>query len=444
MAGLKKLGYAMGDMGISLSYFAVGFFFMYYLTDMAGLSPAAAGLAMFIGKLWDGVNDPLMGIISDRTVSRFGRKRVYVLFGSLALGASFILLWMVPAGAPGWVRFLWATVSLLLYSTAYTVVVPYMALVPVMSDDYDERTQITSLRAVLSSLATLLGGGTALLLSSFSDQALGLRWITFGFAVFTTFSLLVAAASVKGMEEKQESENIVTYTLPQYVGLLGEKNLQLLLLLKFLGAIATGCLTSAFPYYAAHVLGDQGLSTYGVAAYTVLATVAIPFWTCLAKKYDKRQLLLIANVLVAMVLLGLGLAAQNMTREHFLAGCGLMGIFFAAYLFIPYSFVPDLVEFYQYKTGERHESVFFGLWITVHQLGIAAAGLLLGLGLQVMGYDSTLAVQAERGIMAVRVAFGVMPGLFLVLAALVMKKYEITRTVFEKVRNELKEAKPAP
>ena len=72
----NKIGYAVGDMGISISYFAVGFFFMFYLTDIVGLSPLLAGMAMFIGKLWDGINDPFMGIISDRTRSRFGRKRV--------------------------------------------------------------------------------------------------------------------------------------------------------------------------------------------------------------------------------------------------------------------------------------------------------------------------------------------------------------------------------
>ena len=81
----KKIGYALGDMGISLSYFAVGFFFMYYLTDIVGMSPFLAGLAFFIGKLWDGINDPLMGILSDRTKSRFGRKRVYILFGAFPL-----------------------------------------------------------------------------------------------------------------------------------------------------------------------------------------------------------------------------------------------------------------------------------------------------------------------------------------------------------------------
>jgi glycoside/pentoside/hexuronide:cation symporter, GPH family len=435
---LKKIGYAMGDMGISISYFALGFFFMFYLTDMVGLSPAAAGIAMFIGKLWDGINDPLMGIISDRTVSRFGRKRVYVLFGSFALAVSFILLWMVPMSAPLWGRFLWATVSLLLYSTAYTVVVvPYMALVPVMSDDYDERTQITSLRAILSSVAIIMGGGVALLLSSFTDQLLGLRLVAVGFGLFTMVSLLIAAASVKGLEEKQAGEKIVPYRAAHYLKLFQERNLRLLLALKFYGAIATGCLTASFPYYAAHVLGNKGLSTLGVASYTIFAAVSIPFWTRLTKKHDKRKLLLIANVLVAVILLWLGLVAQQVSQVLFLAGCALMGTVFAAYLFIPYSFVPDLVEFYEHKTGERHESVFFGLWITVHQLGIAVAGLVLGLGLQFMGYDGSLAVQTPQGILAVRVAFGILPGLFLILAAVTMNKYEITRTVFEQIKLEL-------
>lgn len=78
----KKLGYATGDFGISIAYFAVGFFFLYYLTDIVGLAPELAGLAFFLGKLWDGVNDPIMGVLSDRTRSRFGRKRVYILFGA--------------------------------------------------------------------------------------------------------------------------------------------------------------------------------------------------------------------------------------------------------------------------------------------------------------------------------------------------------------------------
>ena len=113
----RKIGYAVGDMGISISYFAVGFFFVYYLTDIVGMAPFLAGLAFFVGKLWDGVNDPLMGILSDRTRSRFGRKRVYVLLGALPLALSFILLWMIPIDAAVWLQFILATASLTLYAT---------------------------------------------------------------------------------------------------------------------------------------------------------------------------------------------------------------------------------------------------------------------------------------------------------------------------------------
>ena len=434
----NKIGYAVGDMGISISYFAVGFFFMFYLTDIVGLSPLLAGMAMFIGKLWDGINDPFMGIISDRTRSRFGRKRVYVLFGSVFLALSFILLWTIPTAAPVWLRFLWAVVSLLIYSTAYTVVVvPYMALVPVMTDDYDERTEITGLRAILSSVGVIMGGGLALLLSSFTDQAHGLRMISIGFALVSLVSLLIAAQSVKGTEKEGVEEDDIHYSVAQYVNLLKDKNLQLLLALKFLGAIATGSLTAAFPYFAVHVLKDKGSSTSGVALYTIFAALSIPIWQRLAKKYDKRRLLFGANIMVAVFLFLIGIITRSNSKELFLIGCGLMGTGFAAYLFIPYSFVPDLVDYYQYKTGERHESIFFGLWITVHQLGIAAAGLLYGFSLHLFGYDGTLINQTNSGILAVRLSFSLIPGLFLILSALIIQKYQITRELYQDIRLSL-------
>ena len=90
----KKFGYAAGDLGISIAYFAVGFFFMFYLTDIVGMSPLLAGTVILIGRVWDGINDPFIGIISDRTKSSFGRKRVYILFGSIPFAISFFLLWI--------------------------------------------------------------------------------------------------------------------------------------------------------------------------------------------------------------------------------------------------------------------------------------------------------------------------------------------------------------
>ena len=117
-----------------------------------------------------------MGVLSDRTRSRYGRKRVYVLFGAAPLAVSFMLLWSIPVDANQWIQFLLATGAITLFATAYSVVVvPYMSLVPVMTRDYDERTQITGLRAILSTFGTIAGGGTAMLLSSFADEVIGTR-----------------------------------------------------------------------------------------------------------------------------------------------------------------------------------------------------------------------------------------------------------------------------
>jgi len=109
----------------------------------------------------------------------------------------------------------------------------------------------------------------------------------------------------------------------------------------------------------------------------------------------------------------------------------------SSYLLIPYSLVPDLVDYYEHKTGERHESVFFGLWITVHQLGISFAGLILGAALDILGYRGDAATQTASALLAVRLAFGIIPGLFFVLTALVVQRYQVTRQVYQQVRTEL-------
>jgi sugar (glycoside-pentoside-hexuronide) transporter len=435
----KKIGYGFGDLGISISYFAVGFFFMFYLTDIVGMAPLLAGTVILIGKIWDGINDPFIGILSDRTKSRFGRKRVYILFGTIPFAISFILLWMLPPSAEQWLQFLLATASLLFFTTAYSfVTVPYMALVPVMTRDYDERTQITGIRAILSTLGTVMGGGVALMISSFTDINLGLRAMAVGFGTLIVLCLFIAAVSVKGFEVNTgERPPGTVVKLPQYLALPKEKNVLILLIFKFFGAIATGCLIASIPYFADNVLNSTRSSSFGVGIYTIATALFIPIWNKLTHRYDKRRLLLIANILGAIVLIVIGLAMASGYTTAFFIGCAVLGVIMSAYLLIPYSLVPDLVDFYEYKTGERHESVFFGLWMTVHQLGIAVAGFLLGAILSIGGYDGNAASQTSSAILAVRFNFGLVPGFFLIVAALILQKYGITRQVYGKVRGHL-------
>lgn len=426
----------MGDMGVSITYFSVTFFFLFYLTDIIGLSSLLAGTAFFIGKFWDGINDPFMGWISDRTDSKYGRKRVYLIYGAVPFALSFFLLWLIPINISAVIQFLLAILLLFLFGTFYTVItVPYFALVPLLSDNYDERTQITSIRAMLSIVGTIFGGVIALLISSFNDQLIGLRVVGAVFGFIAALAIYAVVISSRGVEQREREREISEVQLQQYYTLVRDKQVLILLLLKFIGAIGTGILSATIPYYAKYILGNESYSTYGLAIYILVGAFSIPIWSKLATKWDKRMLLLVGNLLVALVLAGIAFFVVDLTM--FFVGTALLGIAMASYLFIPYSFIPDLVEYYQVEYGERHESIFFGLWMSSHQLGIAFAGLILGIFFELFGYDGKALAQTDYALLAIKISFGLLPGVFLILAAVIIQYYSITKETYYKLQEQL-------
>ena len=438
------LGYAVGDLGISIAYFAFGFFFLFYLTDVVGMSAALAGTVILIGKLWDGVNDPLVGILSDRTRSRHGRKRVYLLYGAIPFGVSFVALWWLPAGVSTTVVFWLAVALVLVFATTYSLVgVPYQGLVPVMTADYDERTRLVAFTAIFSAVGTILGGGIALVVSSQVGVESALRTMAVAFGAFCAAAILVAARSVRNVEERSGTE-ITPVPLRQYLALALEPNTSTLLGHKFLGAIATGVLTAVLPFFALHVVGSGTAASISLAVYTIVAASLVPAWNRLTHRFDKRALILVSNVAAAAILVGVGVLATADSLAVFVGGSALLGAAMSAYALIPPSLVPDLVDWYECETGERHESVFFGLWMTIHQLGLGVAGFVLGVFLDRFGYVGGADIQSAEAVRGVRLAFASIPGLFLVAAALLLLRYRITRGRFEEAVAELERRKPTP
>lgn len=434
-----KVGYAVGDLGLSITYFALGFFFLFYLTDIVEMSAAAAGTVVLIGKLWDGVNDPLIGMLSDRTRSRMGRKRVYLIYGAVPFAVSFALLWWLPDDASSTVTFWLAVGAVLLFATTYSIVaVPYMALVPILTDDYDERTQLIGFRAMLSSVGTITGGGIALVVSAGDGLEASLRGMSIGFGTLAAVLVLVAARSVRGLETGREVE-ITRVPLSRFVAMGRDPNVAVLMAFRLFGAIATGALTASLPFFAEHVVGDTRISAVGLAVYVITSAALVPWMNRLTHRYDKRHLLLAGNTIAALLLASLGLLIGTDATVVFVVGAGLLGAAMSAYLLIPGSLVPDLVDYYEFTHEERHESVFFGIWLTILQVGFGVAGLVLGGLLEVFGYDGSLESQTASGIVGVRLAFGVVPGVFLLASALVLLRYRITRDVVNQAQAALSE-----
>jgi GPH family glycoside/pentoside/hexuronide:cation symporter len=158
LKGTTKLIYGVGDVGNAVVNSAIQFFLMIFYTDAALIAPALASSALLVGKIWDAVNDPLFGWLSDRTTSRFGKRRVYMIFGALPLAVAIALLWCVPRGLPDAGTFAWIALTFILFDTVWTLTnVPYYALTAELTDDYDERASLTAFRMVLGVPAYIVG-----------------------------------------------------------------------------------------------------------------------------------------------------------------------------------------------------------------------------------------------------------------------------------------------
>ena len=152
-----KILYGVGDIGFSLTGTIIGAYFAIYLVDVVGLQPAMAAAAVFVGRTWDYINDPLVGHLSDRTRTRWGRRRPYLLFGFLPFALAFAMLWWRPPIQNDLAMGAYFAVAYLVYeATATLVYMPYFALTPELTLDYDERTSLTAYRMFFSLLASLV------------------------------------------------------------------------------------------------------------------------------------------------------------------------------------------------------------------------------------------------------------------------------------------------
>ena len=199
-----KLFYGIGDVGNALVNSAVQFFLLIFYTDAAPLPAALVGSALLIGKIWDAVNDPLFGWFSDRVYSRrFGKRRTFMIFGAIPLGISIALLWHVPAGLEQVGIFIWVAFTFILFDTLWTLTnVPYYSLSSELTEDYDERSSLTSFRMILAVPAYIIGAAlTPAIVGLFAVKYTGYGFIGIAYGIIAAVALLISAS---GLKEKQE------------------------------------------------------------------------------------------------------------------------------------------------------------------------------------------------------------------------------------------------
>jgi glycoside/pentoside/hexuronide:cation symporter, GPH family len=436
----RKLLFSTGDLSTSIPLAILMFFQLFFLTDVAGLRPDLAGWAVGISKIWDAVNDPLFGLISDRLRTRWGRRRVLLLFGAVPLGLTFMLMWIVPPFDPIGLTIYYA-VTFILFDTFFTLVhVGYNSLTPEMTQDYDERSSLNGYRMVFSISGTLFAIIVATVLGWYMvDKRLQFAVLGVGLGLVTMIPPLIVFRNTK---ERPAAELGAPIPMGQAIrATLTNRPFWMVMGLYLLSWTAASILAAVLIYFASYYLGVPEQANYFVLLAEFSAILFIPLWVWVSRRLDKRRAFILGSLTWIVVLLGLWrLGPEQIALAYLLAALAGSGI--ATAFVIPWSMVPDIIEYDELKTGQRREGSYYAFASFFQKLATGAAIWAMGQALALTGYitppsSGPLPTQPAAAVQVIRLFAGPIPALLLVLAILCAWRYPISRERHRAMREEL-------
>jgi GPH family glycoside/pentoside/hexuronide:cation symporter len=437
-----KLGFGAADLGGNLFFTAMGFWTLNYLTDTVGLSAAAAGAAVMIGKLWDAVTDPMMGFISDRTRTRWGRRRPYLLFGAIPLALTMWLFFTNPhIGSQAWLT-IWAAIALCALNTAYTVVnIPYSSLTPELTKDYHERSSLNGFRFGFAVIGTILGAGAVLPLVGIfgADRSAGFSFMGAVLGFLMAASTLVTFFSVH--EPDHSHEPIPTEKFfPTFLAVFKNRPYVILLLTYALNLTALNFVQGILVYYFKYIYRNEALTTLAMILLLVTAMVCIPISVKVSKHIGKKRTYQICFAILASACLVIYFLGHRLGSSFFLAMMVYAGIGVGFGYVAPWAMVPDTIEFDAVRTGNRKEGAFYGMWTFTSKVGTSLAIALTGAILGAAGYAANLPEQSASALGAIRLIIGPIPTLVFLAALVLIERYPIDEKTYKQFMDE--HAKP--
>ncbi len=434
----RKLLYGMGDWGFSLSSTILSVYFLMFLTDVVHLDLALAAAAIFVGRSWDWINDPLVGYLTDRTRSRWGRRRPYLLFGFIPFGLGFTLLWWIPPlHSPGALAFYYGLAYLLFDTAATFVYMPYFALTPELTLDYDERTSLTTYRMFFSIVAGLVAftlPGT--IIGPFRPENAS-RVALVGI-IFGALSALPLLATFFGTRERPEFQGQPLPSVRESLrAILHNRPFLFAVGIYLLTWMTVDLLQPMLPYFLKYWLNLEPLRDVILGTVFVVAALALPLWEWASRRWDKRLAYIGGTGFLGIVMLVLSFMHAGVAVAVILGLAALAGVGIAAAHVLPWSIIPDAIEWDELETGQRHEGTFYSLITLMNKIGaslvVPAAALLLDWS----GYVPNAATQGPRVQLALRTLVGVIPALLLIGGILFAAVYPLGRERHLAVRKEL-------
>ena len=433
----EKYSYGIGAYGKDLACGIVYTFLMIYFTDVVGINPAFVGTLFLMARLWDAINDPIMGMIVDNTRSRFGKFRPWIFIGTILNSVVLFLLFRKP-DLEGTSLYLYYSVMYILWGMTYTIMdIPYWSMIPTLATTKEDREKISVVPRIFASLGglTVTTFGIALVNKlGNGNQIKGFEYFALGIVIIFIISTIVTCINVK--EKTQVQVNNEKVNIKQAFNIL-KQNDQLLVFIGIVLAynLAMQLAGGAAIYYFKYVAGKESLfSLYSF--FKVEEIGGLMLFTVLTRKIGRQQVFRMATILPMFGLITLFISGLIAPQSILFISVSavLLNLGSGFLLGSTTVMLADIVDYGEYKLGSRNESIIFSAQTLLVKLASALSGWLIGVGLSLIGYVAGAAVQSNITIIGIRVIMTIIPSIVaLVMYVIYKSKYKINGSFHDEI-----------
>lgn len=439
-----KVTYGSGEFFNSTSTVIILMLYLKFLTDVVGLSPFWAGLCVVSGKLWDAISDPLIGHLSDRTRSRWGRRRIYFLVFSIPGSLSFLSMWLVFDFDSVWGTMTYYALAYVTFKTLASLLnVPYQALGPELASGYDERTSLIVYR-----MAFALGGAIA---AGVIPNVIVNRFVEGGhpeqghLAVSALFGLCYAAIWLwifATIRERPAATKHRSNPLTKALALtLKNRSFRILITMYLCAFIALDILTAATKYFIDEYIRRPSLMPVIMGSMLGCALLALPLYFVIIRRFDRKTSYIVGAVIWSLSLIGLFMLGPGTSNVVIVAVMVCVGVGVAAAFVVPWSALPEVIDVDIARNGRSEEGLYAGIMTFLRKATTTLAIFGIATSLEVFGYRSPEqlegAPQAESALWSIRVFSTLIPAMIIVVSIAVALRYPITKDAHRLMRRKL-------
>lgn len=421
----EKYSFGIGAIGKDAVYAIVSIYLMFYFTDVLGISAGFVGGLFFVARIWDAINDPIMGLIVDNTRTRWGKFRPWILIGTLVNSVVLIFLF-TDCGLTGKSLYIYVSVIYILWGMTYTLMdVPYWSMLPNLTSNKEEREEVSVIPRIFAAFATLIVSSLGLkIVSILGDGNQKSGFLYFSIIISAVF-IATILITVKNTREHNFSSSQEKTTLKQMVNVL-VKNDQLItfLFMVLLFTVGQQIIAGIQLYYFKYVTGSENLFTVFVSFSGISTILGLIVFPKIVSKLSRIKVYILGCVLPVIGIVMLLLAGLFLPKNPILVGLAGIIYSFGGGFFTGSQTVAlaDIVDYGECKLGTRNESVIFSIQTLLVKISTAFGGLLTGLILSVTGYVPNQ-VQSATTINGLRIVMTIVPIVFISASALVYIKH---------------------